>query len=202
MISHPDLIQLLTQALKNPISPDQVQLYSDVGNYKQVYKLKLDDKSLLAVAVAREADYDLYGEFKLLERLHDEVPEYFPDPAFYHERDGHRVMAMEFFPQPTIRQTKSILIGSRRLEELTAHQIGFALGLTHQRTGYITDEPHDDNILVGIETNPITIKLIDAAHFREGSLDELREAAYEQQDLCKTYRRCFNEGIRYGRDEA
>lgn len=201
------LIDLIVDAIRQsdkfatlgPINPNKVTLYSDVGNNKRVYKVDLGIKSFIAVGLPREEEYDLFGEFKTLEKLWKEVPEYFPEPYFFYEGRNQYIMAMEFFPHSTIGDVKPL---NHREEAQTAYQIGFALGITYQRTGMINEEPHDNNVLVDMDGGEITIKLIDAAHYREGTLHELIELACEQQELCREYKPIFKNGLRYGRNEA
>ena len=195
------LVDLISRAVQQspkfskygPVESSQVMLYSDIGNNKRMYKVDFEGKSLLAIGLARDVDYDLYGEFKKLEKLWKKVPEYFPEPYFFHDESGERIMGMEFFPQSTIRESKPL---HSRQEKAVAYEIGFALGVTYQRTGLINEEPHDDNVLIDMENTDndkeVLVKLIDAMHYREGTWAELIEAACEQQELCREYKKNFS----------
>ncbi len=216
------IAQLLCLALERPVTKEQVNLFSDIGNYKFIYSVSTSDENnvlsdenrpnmedvdyndYLAVAVPRETpigeeEYDLLEEFRLLKLFYREAEDFFPKPGIYIESDTHRIFTMELLPQRRIRKVKPEL-DDRELGEVV-WQIGYAMGVTYGRTGYFTEEPHDDNILVEHDGDPI-VKLIDTAHFIEGSKEELIQYAYKFQDICEVYEAEFLEGLENGMNEA
>lgn len=198
------LAQMLCLALERPVAKEQVKLFSDVGNNKLIYSVPTPDGEYLAVAVPRDLpegseEYDLLNEYRLLKLFYSEAEEFFPKPGIYIESETHRIFTMELLPQRRIREVKPELIEEEQRE--LVWQIGYVMGVTYGRTGYFTEEPHDDNILCEHDGEPI-VKLIDTAHFIEGDLEQLKEATYREQDLCDVYQEEFEEGLENGLNEA
>ena len=191
---------LLKEPLKRDVSPDEITLLSDFGMNKVVFSIDDGPTELLAIACPRSEDYDLYGEFQLLKKLHANAGDFFPEPKFFYESSLDRLFAMERLPQKMMSDVKK----SPRYDQIQsalAFQIGYAMGFTYGKTGLFTEEPHDGNILASDEDMPV-VKLIDAAHFIPGSKRDLFEIVlktygYEREE-CVENPREFVDGLTRG----
>lgn len=157
------------------VSGDDIE-YIDHGRQKYVYKVNgacFHDSRIhgdvLAVAIPRQETietFPLEREFHYLETIHDALGnKYTPEPLAYVRTKDAKLLLMEYIPFPTIGTVKQDLD-----DRALAYLLGDAFGRIYAATGLVHEEPHDKNILVGTEGE---IKIIDAIHFRRGSIEDL-----------------------------
>ena len=181
------------------LSLEEVTLFSEIGKNKIIYQADVGVKEMLAVAVPILEDYDLQNEWEKFEELYHNVPEYFPEPFFYHILDdGCEVIGMEMFPHLRLNE----VLPDLKTEDarILTNNIGRALGYTLAVSGMYCDEPHENNILV--DPVSLEVKLIDAAHYFSGGINELLRRAEDMQDLSRNYHLNFKAGVVEGMAEG
>ncbi|MBI2573662.1 hypothetical protein HYV86_07390 [Candidatus Woesearchaeota archaeon] len=192
---------LVCKGLGNEYSDSSITLFSDDGTQKIIYDVsRPTGESLLVVAVPREKEYDLPEEYAKLEHLYDKVPDFFPKPLFYEEEGALKVFGMQRFPHKSLEQQLERLERNVDLREGVSFEIGNAMGYTFALTGMYSTAPHEGNILCRTVKGTIDIKLVDAAHFEEGNLRNLRQSVQGELPWCNKV--LFRNGLENGLDRG
>lgn len=149
--------------------------FLDNGQEKGVYKVRYGNQELVAAAAARDHRVDLSEEYYILNQLYNGVPELFPRPELcYNPKQREmlgQLLIMELLPHIRLdkfrRQDQTI-----DRDKNLAYIIGRNIAIVHEKTGRISTDPHDGNILAQRTNQGIEIAFCDAIQFKEGSLEE------------------------------
>jgi len=194
---------IVSSCVKQFLQFDCTPEFIDNGIHKLVYKVRTPQEELIAVAAAYD-ESNLEKEFDKLDELHQSCPQLFPEAKSVFTQDDIDVILMEFLPHVRVDKFKAANPGRDR--EI-ARSIGYATGYVLKRTGQFTEEPHNGNILLGLDGNIVEARFVDADHFVGGMMFAAMDT-YESElpntdrPECREYWTDFVESVQIGVEDA
>lgn len=178
--------------------------FLDNGKEKGVYKVNLGDQEIVAAAAKRDPSVDLSEEYWVLNQLYAGVPEFFPRPELcYNPRQSEllgQLLIMSLLPHVNLQRFRSGNL-DKGLNKNLAYLIGRSIAIVQAKTGRVSSDPHDGNILARNTNRGIEMAFCDAIQFIPGSLEDGVRcilANKEERPECFRFISKFRDGLADG----
>lgn len=167
-----EYLSTVNQPLIGPI------ILHNYGANKLVYRIQTTNGVVTAHAASRDKAHELLEEYVTLSHLFRNASEFFPKPHAHFRSPSNLgdLLVMDFLPYDNFQDFSPKSCEIRNFRRVFAWQLGHDIAVIQNKTGMYPSEPHNKNILVENNHNWPRLYFVDAAQFRQGTLEDAARA--------------------------